>query len=391
MKKITYFLLVSVFILFTSCATNKGQLDEKSKYIKDNNYVYDNNDNIVLCKEIPQYGYIDYDMRVSDEMHYDDLKESYVERSKQIESIMKDYRIASDNKDYIITDYKDGVSIVKYNGSETRLKIPEKLDGKKVIKLGGYINKEDVDPDTVYKYVSPLFEKDVTEITIPQFVKEISYGFFYSDYFDESMRLEKIVVDKNNELYSSDNGLLYDKEQKVLLCVPENHFQNNLSLPNVVETVYDFYSQNTINLRIPSSVKKLSSLSFGTYLQDSNNWYCSDYVIKNNLTLIEVSNDNTNYSSKDGVLYNKTKSELLIYPPNKPDNYFKVPYNVEKTAPNEADHFKYLLTISFGKKIKDINLHNGVESSIQTVEGYKGTDAEKYAKKNGFKFVALNK
>ena len=386
----TFLLVISIVFLLASCTTNNELANEKPQYIKDNNYVYDSDDNIVLCKEMPQYGYIDYDMRVSDYASYDDFKESYNDRSKQIESIISGYRVALDNKDYIIADYQESVSVVKYNGSDSKLKIPKELDGKKVIKLGGYINKEGLDSNTVYKYVSPLFEKDVTEITIPSSVKEISYGFFYSDYFDETKSLEKISVDKDNEFYSSENGVLYDKKQKVLLCVPENHSTNDFSIPTGVTTIYDFYSKNTTDLEIPSSVKKIASLSFDTYLQDSNNWYCSNYITENNMASIKVSDDNPNYSSENGVLYNKTKSELLIYPPQKRDDYFAVPDTVVKIAPNEADDFKYLVTISFGEKIKEINLHNYLESSIQAVEGYNGTVAEEYAKKNGIKFVSVN-
>lgn len=390
MRKKTYLLFIICIIFLTSCTTDSEPINAKLKYTKDKNYVYDSNDNIVLCNELPKYGYIDYDMRVSDYASYDGFKESYTERSKQIESIISGYRVAADNKDYIIADYQEGVSVVKYNGSDSKLRIPEELDGKKVIKLGGYIDKEVLDSDTVYKYVSPLFKRDVIEITVPKFVKEIAYGFFYSDYFDESRHLEKISVDDDNEFYSSNNGMLYDKKQKVLLCVPENHSQKDFLIPNGVETVYDFYSQNTINLIIPSSVKKISSLTYDTYLQSDNNWYCSNYVVENNLVSITVTDDNPNYSSKDGVLYNKTKSELLIYPPQKRDDYFAVPYMVVKIAPNEADDFKYLVTISFGKKIKEINLHNYLESSIQSVEGYNGTVAEEYAKKNDLRFILID-
>ena len=390
MRKIIHFLVLITILLFTSCTANNDYANSTLKYTKDPNYIYDSNNNIVLCRELPQYGYIDYDMRISDYGVYEDFKEDYTERSKQIESIIKDYRKASDNKDFIITDYQDGVCIVKYNGNNSKLIIPKKLEGKKVIKLGGYITKDSPDSDVSYKYVNPLYEKNVREITISKFVKEISYGFFYSDYFDESKRLEKISVDKDNEFFSSENGVLFDKKHRILLCVPENHSDKDLSIPNGVEVVYDFYSQNTINLKIPSTVKKILSLTSDTYLQNSNNWYCSDYVIENRLTSIAVSEDNADYSSEEGVLYNKTKSEMLIYPPRKTDSYFKVPDTVEKIAWNEADDFKYLTTLSVGKKMKEINLHIYLQSSLKSIKGYKGTIAERYAEDNKLKFVSIN-
>ena len=44
---------------------------------------------------------------------------------------------------------------------------------------------------------------------------------------------------------------------------------------------------------------------------------------------INVSEENEKYSGVDGVLFNKTKTELLTYPAGKRDEYYKVPESVE--------------------------------------------------------------
>ena len=46
------------------------------------------------------------------------------------------------------------------------------------------------------------------------------------------------------------------------------------------------------------------------------------------LTNIDVSSKNANYSSKDGVLFNKDKTELITYPVRKADKTYKVPDGV---------------------------------------------------------------
>ena len=46
------------------------------------------------------------------------------------------------------------------------------------------------------------------------------------------------------------------------------------------------------------------------------------------LTSIEVSNNNENYSSTDGVLFNKSNSELITYPAGKTDSEYVIPNSV---------------------------------------------------------------
>ena len=64
---------------------------------------------------------------------------------------------------------------------------------------------------------------------------------------------------------------------------------------------------------IPSSVTSIDESAF---------WGCSS------LTSINVSDDNNNYSSIDGVLYNKNKTTLINYPYGKLENIFVIPSSV---------------------------------------------------------------
>ncbi|MCH5320699.1 MAG: leucine-rich repeat protein [Eubacterium sp.] len=49
---------------------------------------------------------------------------------------------------------------------------------------------------------------------------------------------------------------------------------------------------------------------------------------------VEVSDSNLNYSSQDGVVYNKNKTVLIYYPVAKPDNTYAVPETVKEIAQN---------------------------------------------------------
>jgi len=100
-------------------------------------------------------------------------------------------------------------------------------------------------------------------------------------------------------------------------------FQNcgsliSITIPNSVTSIgdYAFYGCNSLtSIAIPSSVTSIGSAAFR---------YCGQ------MTTIEVDILNTKYASPDGVLYNKDKTELILYPPNRRASEFLIPNGVEK-------------------------------------------------------------
>ena len=84
--------------------------------------------------------------------------------------------------------------------------IPETLDGKPVIAIGTYVNKEIWYSDNLDDmYWGALYG----DIKIPDTVKYIG------EYTDDSV--SGFVVDENNPYYASENGSLYTKDMKTLL------------------------------------------------------------------------------------------------------------------------------------------------------------------------------
>lgn len=71
---------------------------------------------------------------------------------------------------------------------------------------------------------------------------------------------------------------------------------------------------------------------------------------------INVSEENQNYSSIDGVLFNKEKTNLICYPINKPDENYSVPETVETIG-------EY--AFSYNDKLVNIDIPNSV-TSIET-------------------------
>lgn len=358
-----------------------SQFNAKMKINKDGN--------IKLYKYAPYFNIID-DMYI-DYYTANSYLEEYIEKKYD-----KKQRKASDNPDFYISDYKDGVSINIYQGDDVNLKIPDKLDGKKVIKIGCHIVN---DEELFCGCASPFASPKLKSITIPSTVKYISYEAL-NDRWNEGDSykhfLEKIYVDANNPYYTSKDGILFNKDKTCLLQIPMNYRKTTVKIPKGTKAVYCINADTTKKIIISSTVESFGEKidKKGDYAQNSETPFpystpftseCFNYKIKE----FKVSEKNKFYSSANEVLYNKPKTMLLAYPKTKDSIDFIVPDSVNVIGETvDFSENEILKTIVLRKNIKKIN---GWVGKGKTINGYKGTAAEKYAKKNKFKFIALDK
>ncbi|MBR2876068.1 MAG: leucine-rich repeat protein, partial [Clostridia bacterium] len=216
----------------------------------------------------------------------------------------------------------------------------------------------------------------------------------------------------------------------------ERVFRGCSSLENVIlqegltEIGWDAfaYCDSLTSVSIPGSV---------TSIDDSSFVGCSL------LEAINVSAENRNYSSKDGVLFNKEETQLLQYPIAKKGTEYNIPgtvTSIERTAfydcsslekitiPNSVTSIAYwsfmacssLSEVNLPESLKTIGYeafcnctsltsvtipgsvtsivdgafgyyYEGGECKVEgfTVHGVKGTEAERYANDNGFIFVEV--
>ena len=138
----------------------------------------------------------------------------------------------------------------------------------------------------------------LTSVTMPSSVTSID-----GSAFSGCSGLTEIVVDSANGVYASEDGVLYDKTESELIQCPAGK-AGALTIPfgvtSIGSSAFSDCSELT-SVTIPSSVKSIGSAFPGN----------------SRLTEIVVDSNNKVYATEDGVLYNKTKSELIQCPAGK--------------------------------------------------------------------------
>lgn len=229
--------------------------------------------------------------------------------------------------DYTYTDLDDGtVSITKYNGSDEEVVIPSEIDGKSVTHIGSDAFRDNTDlmtvvfPEAVTGIASYAFSgckrlkdlnlpgslksigmyafsncKDLREIRIPQYVTDIGEAAFIN-----CSSNERFEVDDMNEVFTSVDGVLYNKDVSSLVCCP--CAMHDVDIPDSVTSLENRafeYCKYLTHIDIPENVEMIDKYVFVG---------CSA------LNSINVAENNMHFSSHDGVLYDKDVTTLIACP-----------------------------------------------------------------------------
>lgn len=168
-------------------------------------------------------------------------------------------------------------------------------------------------PDNVTRIGNKAFLNctALTNITIPA-----SVTYIIKEAFDGCERLISINVDEKNADYSSEDGVLFNKEKTELIKYPEGRNQSEFIIPNSVTRIKEGAFSFCNYLKSLTISRNVSELEGGFI------YYCY------RLTNINAVEENTKYSSKDGVLFNKNKTEIVKYPEGKQQNEYIIPDGV---------------------------------------------------------------
>ena len=145
--------------------------------------------------------------------------------------------------DYSYTLDGDNATITKYNGSETAVTIPDKLDGHTVTTLGsGTFATKDM----------------ITSITIPATVDTINSSCFYG-----CTVLEQVSLAEGNTAFTVTDGVLFSANGEDLIVYPQAMEGTSYTIPDTVREIWTSAFSNT----------KLTDVTFPDGLLYIDDWF----------------------------------------------------------------------------------------------------------------------
>ncbi len=200
--------------------------------------------------------------------------------------------------------------------------IPATLGGYPVVEIGEYAFYECVDLESVVVgdnianigVEAFAFCENLTDIYLSKSVKNLGeFAFSYC------INLSNIEVDNENKNYSSLDGVLYNKNKSVLILYP--------------------LAKKELTFNMPDTVEMIAYYSF---------MHC--FYLEN----IEVGEGNSYYSSINGVLFNKEKTKLIVYPIGKKDESYTIPAGVTEISAFSFINSYNLLDVVIGEDVETI-------------------------------------
>ena len=191
------------------------------------------------------------------------------------------------NWTYELTDNGEGYRITDYDQSMTNIKIPSVIDNIPVLEIGAYAfwDCNNVTNITIPNGITSIGEyafwncNSITNITIPE-----SVTYIHETAFLVGEKFTDIYVSPNNEYFSSIDGVLFDKNQSIIICYPCARLSESYVIPETVNLIgcYAFASAFYLtNITIPDSVIVIGSYGFINCVN------LMDITIPNSVTIIE--------------------------------------------------------------------------------------------------------
>ncbi|MBQ8893500.1 MAG: leucine-rich repeat protein [Clostridia bacterium] len=356
---------------------------------------------------------------------------------------LTEVQVAEENETYCSIDgivYDEAVTtaILCPNGKTGAVTIPE---GVTTINDSVFYSRRNITefrlPNSLTSIGNSSFSStNLTELILPESLVSIGERAFFGTYL-KTISLPKnvqtlatnalyitsltdIFVDDSNPYFCDVDGVLFSKDQTILLQYPANRIEDtSYALPEGTVSIGNnaFIASDFQELHLPASFTEFDPVTF-----------CQATCLKT----ITVAENNPAFCAVDGVLFSKDQTTLLRFPYARSGAY-TVPEGVTKIGTNAFCHCHYLEEVTlpcslqticeqafFGSKLISLSIPGNVtliekdalvgirkevfipknaqlggntyaSSDTLTVYGYSGSSAERYTEKTGLRFVDVEK
>lgn len=258
--------------------------------------------------------------------------------SKKVNAASEDTEQLS-QKGYVF-EGEDTIVLNDWRGEEDNSDTLEKFKKVKNIK----INQEST---YLYGMYLVYFENAET-LTIPSNIDYIDYQVTMS-----LPKLKQFIVDKDNAIYSSVDGVLYNKSKTKLVAYPYGaSLDVKIKKGTTIIGDYAFYQAPIKSITFEEGLYAIMNQAFAGTKITSISLPASFRLLYNNafldsfLETIDISSDNTSLCSVDGVVYNKNKTFLYYWPDAKKEELLKFPETLRYLDCDKILNFSDAKTIS---------------------------------------------
>lgn len=196
----------------------------------------------------------------------------------------------------------------------------------------------------------------LTSVTVPAGVKRI-----IPSAFEGCKKLSTITVETDNPNYVSEDGLLFNKAKTTLVLYLAGRGGTTFTIPSGVTAIGSlaFGYCELIEVKIPAGVKDIDASAFSN---------------SKKLSAVTVDAGNADYTSAEGVLFDKAKKTLVRYPEGKTGTAYAIPAGVTNIEEAAFLNCSKLTTVTIPVGVKKIGSHAFARSGLSSVAIPAGID-----------------
>ena len=249
--------------------------------------------------------------------------------------------------EYVI--YDNEISITGYKTAKGALTIPSQIEGVNVTGVGS----------SAFSGCTTL-----SKLTINSGINHIGSCAFQGCSGLKSVELPDSIEDIESWAFCSCSGLSYFRIPPKITRIEYNTFSgcslSSVTIPNGVTFIGDsaFSWCKLTSIILPDTLEEIESYAFqGNPIKTikiprkvtSLDTYAIDSI--DTLESIQVDANNEYYSSKNGILFNKSQTELIRYPVARSNLYYEIPVGVTDIHSNAFREANNLMSVTIPESV----------------------------------------